>query len=167
MCFISVGIPVDLNFKHGRLELVITHIGRLSLSLSLSLFKERTCSYGSCTWIHGSQKIKNWEVITKSKNPPTLVIYIYTNDKQPCRQMVCVYSDHYSLIKCNLCLIECFFYVAVCIIISLTTFHLFCESLTQCNDYIHIRRPSPFISNPLSFGIMASQRVHQILSSLS
>jgi len=29
---ISVGIPVDLNFKHGRLELVITHIGRLSLS---------------------------------------------------------------------------------------------------------------------------------------
>jgi hypothetical protein len=29
----SVGIPVDLNFKHGRLELVITHVGRPSLSL--------------------------------------------------------------------------------------------------------------------------------------
>jgi hypothetical protein len=65
---------------HGRLELVITHIERLSLSLSL-FSKERTCSYGSCTWIHGYQKIKNWEIITKSKNPPTLVIYTYTNDK--------------------------------------------------------------------------------------
>jgi len=31
---------------HGRLELVITHIGRFSLSLSL--LKGRTCSYGSC-----------------------------------------------------------------------------------------------------------------------
>jgi hypothetical protein len=41
MWFISVGIPVDLNFKHGRLELVITHIGRLSLSLSLSLSFQR------------------------------------------------------------------------------------------------------------------------------
>jgi hypothetical protein len=68
---------------HGRLELVITHIGRLSLSLSLSLslFKERTCSYGSCTWDSRFAKNQNWEVITKSKNPPTLVIYTYTNDK--------------------------------------------------------------------------------------
>jgi hypothetical protein len=40
---------------HGRLELVITHIGRLSLSLSLSLslFKERTMGH-----VHGFTVLK-------------------------------------------------------------------------------------------------------------
>lgn len=65
---------------HGRLELVITHIGRLSLSLSLSLQRKNLQLWVMYmdSWFSKNQ---NWEVISKSKNPPTLVIYIYTNDK--------------------------------------------------------------------------------------
>jgi hypothetical protein len=72
----SVGIPVDLNFKHGRLELVITHIGRLSLS-----FQRKNLQLWVMYMDSRFSKNQNCEVITKSKNPPTLVIYIYTNDK--------------------------------------------------------------------------------------
>jgi hypothetical protein len=50
-----------------------------SLSLSLSSKKE----HAVMGHVHGFTVVKNqnWEVITKSKNPPTLVIYTYTNDK--------------------------------------------------------------------------------------
>jgi len=76
MCFISVGIPVDLNFKHGRLELVITHIGRLSLSLSL-LSKKEPAAMGH---VHGfrvlkKSKLRGYNKIKESSNTGNLHLH--------------------------------------------------------------------------------------------
>jgi hypothetical protein len=70
----SVGIPVDLNFKHGRLELVITHIGRLSLSL-FSMKEPAAMGHVHGFTVLKKSKLRGYNKIKESSNTGNLHLH--------------------------------------------------------------------------------------------